>query len=135
MTEPMDHTQVPTDARAWRCQETGAVLKTIANPYPHMQTQQEHCLHVPQLCPASGNPGPGSRLTIRYISRGRFLEVFSLHDYLQAFIGHRTVRDVEQLTQTVARDCAAALEHAVQVQGHFELSGIGQSVTTTVQAG
>jgi len=135
MSDTVDHTQVPADAGAWRCPETGAVLKTIGNPYPQMQTHQEHCLQVPQLCPASGNPGPGSRLTIRYTSQARFLEVFSLHDYVQAFIGHRTVRDVEQLTQTVARDCAAALGHAVQVQGHFELPGIGQSVTTTVQTG
>jgi len=131
-----DHTQVPDDvAGAYRCPETGALLKTIANPHPQLTTRQEHCLHVPQLCPASGNPAAGSRLSIRYTSRARFLEVFSLHDYLQAFIAHPTVRDVEQLTQTVARDCAAALGHAVQVQGHFELPGIGQSLTTTVEAG
>jgi len=133
MTQNRDHTQAPPDAAAYRCPETGALLKTIANPYPQFATRQEHCLHVPQLCPASGNPGDGSRLYIRYVSQGRFLEVFSLHDYLRAFIGHPIVRDVEQLTQTVARDCASALGHAVQVQGHFELPGIAQSLSTLVE--
>lgn len=134
MTTPTDHTYVPVDAQSYRSPDTGAVLKTIANPHPQLQSWQEHVLTLPELCPASHNPGPGSTLAIRYHASARFLEVFSLSAYIQAFIGHKTVRDVELLTQVLARDCAAVLHHTVEVEGCFELPALGQRVTTRVQA-
>jgi len=128
-----NHTLLPPDTLGYISQDTGAVLKTIANPNPHLTTQQTHCLQLPQLCPASKNPGAGSTLRISYSSKQQFLEVFSLSAYIQSFIAHPKVRDVELFTQTIARDCQQALDgEAVQVQGHFELPAIGQSVTTTV---
>ncbi|MGG4775543.1 hypothetical protein ACLO87_13000 [Paenalcaligenes sp. Me52] len=134
MTTSTDHTYVPADANSYTSPDTGAVLKTIANPHPHFQSWQEHVLTLPELCPASHNPGAGSTLAIRYQATQRFLEVFSLSAYIQAFIGHKTVRDVEMLTQVIARDCAAVLHIAVEVEGCFELPALGQRVTTRVQA-
>jgi len=128
-----NHTLLPPETASYISPDTGAVLKTIANPNPHLQTRQSHCLQLPQLCPASKNPGAGSTLRISYPGTRYFLEVFSLSAYIQAFIAHPKVRDVELFTQTIARDCHQALKgEAVEVQGHFELPGIGQSVTTTV---
>ena len=134
MTNSTDHTYVPADAHSYRSPDTGALLKTIANPHPHYQSWQEHVLTLPELCPASHNPGTGSTLAIRYHATQRFLEVFSLSAYIQAFIGHKTVRDVEMLTQVIARDCVAVLGVAVEVEGCFELPALGQRVTTRVQA-
>jgi len=128
-----NHTRLPPQTPGYISPDTGAVLKTIDNPNPHLTTEQTHCLQLPQLCPASKNPGPGSTLRISYVGKQRFLEVFSLSDYIQSFIAHPKVRDVELFTQTIARDCHHALNgEPVRVQGHFELPGIGQSVTITV---
>ncbi|CAM4329040.1 hypothetical protein [Kerstersia similis] len=128
-----DHTAVPERPDDYRSPDTGAVLKTIANPHPGMRTWQQHELILPELCPASHNPGEGSWLHIRYRSRARLLEVFSLGAYLQAFIGHRLVRDVEQLTQVLARDCARVLGHGVELEGYFVLPKLGQAVRTRVR--
>lgn len=129
-----DHTQAPAEAGCYRSPDTGVVLSTIANPDPAMRTRQEHVIDLPELCPASHNPGPGSFLRIRYRSRGRFLEVFSLHAYVCAFVGHTVVRDVEMLTQAVARDCMRALGTKVKVQGCFVLPSLNQTVRTCVTA-
>lgn len=129
-----DHTEIPAPATSYCCPETGALLKTIANPNPAMLTRQEHVIELPELCPASGNPGPGSFLRICYRSHGQFLEVFSLDAYVRAFIGHPMVRDVEILTQVVARDGMRALGHKVKVHGCFVLPALNQTVRTVVIA-
>lgn len=128
-----DHTQVPINAKQHTSPYTGAVLKAINNPNPSMQTWQEHLITLPELCPASKNPGSGSTLLISYYAQQLFLEVFSLKDYIDAFIGHLTVRDVEQLTQAVADDCRQLLQHDVIVRGSFELPALGQRVSTEVR--
>lgn len=134
MTNPSDHTQVPANAKSHTCIHTGAVLKAINSPYPALHSEQLHVIDLPELCPASKNPGAGSTLEISYVAQEHFLEVFSLRDYIDAFIGHMIVRDVEHLTQVVAKDCQTLLGHAVQVKGCFVLPALGQKVITTVQA-
>lgn len=128
-----DHTIAPTDAPSYTSPDTGAVLKAIHNPFPRMLTEQEHTIELPELCPASRNPSPGSSLRIGYRSSQRFLEVFSLNTYIQAFVGHKLVRDVEQLTQSIARDCTLLLQEEVWVEGNFVLQGIQQRVRTRAQ--
>ncbi len=132
MQNDSDHTIAPVDAGQYTAPDTGAVLKTIPNPNPRMKTRQTHYLVLPELCPASRNPGAGSSLRIRYPGKASLLEVFSLTAYVQAFVGHPVVRDVELLTQTVARDCAQALGCKVRVRGVFELPALGQRVRTDV---
>lgn len=128
-----DHTLAPANAKQYTSPYNGAVLKAINNPNPSMNTWQEHLITLPELCPASKNPGPGSTLLISYSAHQLFLEVFSLKDYIDAFIGHLTVRDVEQLTQAVADDCMQLLQHEVIVKGSFELPALGQRVNTEVR--
>jgi|GEM_PF-1491336 len=110
------------------------ILKTVADPHPAMRTRQEHIINLPELCPASRNPGAGSSLRIRYRSHGHFLEIFALAEYIKAFIGHPIVRDVEMLTQVVANDCALALGHKVRVCALYLLPSLGQQVRTQVVA-
>lgn len=111
-----------------------ARVKVIQNPNPGLSTRQTHLLELPELCPASHNPLPGSSIGIYYKSKRRFLEVFSLSAYIQASIGHPIVRDVEALTQAIALDCAQALGQKVQVEGRFLLRGLAQKVITKVSA-
>lgn len=99
-------------------------LKTISNPGIVKQT---HIVSIPPLCPKTHNPVGGSTLTIVYFPEDRLLEVYSLNEYVNSFIGSNEVRDIEQLVQSVARDCSGVLGVKVTVIGKFVLS-IGQTV-------
>ncbi|MDO5102992.1 MAG: hypothetical protein Q4D91_08870 [Lautropia sp.] len=132
--EKAPHTEVPNQSGDYISPWNGARLKCIQNPHPELKTEQIHVLRLPELCPASHNPMPGSSITVSYRGKGRFLEVFSLSAYIQASIGHPIVRDVEALTQAIAIDCAQALGQKVEVDGLFELRGLAQTVMTEVVA-
>ena len=101
--------------------------KTITNPNVSRITKQIHEVEVPSLCPRTGNPVAGSNLTITYVPAELLLEVYSLNEYIASFIGSREVRDLELLTQVVARDCHDVLGVKVTVIGKFVLN-IGQTV-------
>ena len=64
---------------------------------------------------------------ISYIPAEKLLEVYSLNEYVSSFIGSNEVRDLELLTQVVARDCHGMLGVRVSVIGRFLLN-IGQTV-------
>ena len=102
-------------------------LKTIANPTISKIRKQTHEVAVPSLCPKTGNPIEGSTLTISYVPDEKLLEVYSLTEYVASFIGSNTVRDLELLTQVVARDCHSILGVNVSVIGKYLLN-IGQTV-------
>ena len=102
-------------------------LKTIANPNISKTTKQIHEVDVPSLCPRTANPVSGSSLTICYVPAGLLLEIYSLNDYVASFIGSNEVRDLELLTQVVARDCHEALGVTVSVIGKYVLN-IGQTL-------
>ncbi|ADV66434.1 hypothetical protein [Deinococcus maricopensis] len=115
--------------------EPRAHLRTIGNARPHLRTTVEHVLHLPELCPASHNPAPGSTLTVRYAPRAHLLELFSLDAYVRAFHQHPVVRDIEFFVQTVAEDCAATLGLEVTVCGDVKLNMVRQEQRVTVTAG
>src|SRR5689334_2015069 len=109
------------------------ILKTIDNPKISNLTKQTHEVEVPPLCPKTGNPITGSALTITYVPQQQLLEVYSLNEYIASFIGSNDVRDIELLTQVVARDCYNVLGVNVTVIGRFVLN-IGQTVTCECQS-
>src|SRR5215212_2673669 len=100
---------------------------TISNPTISKITKQTHEVDVPALCPKTGNPIAGSTLTISYIPSEKLLEIYSLNEFISSFIGSNEVRDLELLTQVVARDCHRVLGVRVFVIGRFLLN-IGQTV-------
>jgi 7-cyano-7-deazaguanine reductase len=102
-------------------------LKIIANPKISKLTKQIHEVEVPPLCPKTENPIKGSTITITYTPEEQLLEVYSLNEYIASFIGSNEVRDLELLTQIVARDCQNALRVKVNVIGKFILN-IGQTL-------
>jgi hypothetical protein len=55
--------------------ELRLALKTVADPHPALRSRQAHIIDLPELCPASRNPGAGSLLCIRYTRYvcGRFI--------------------------------------------------------------
>ncbi len=102
-------------------------LMTIDNPQVSQLKKQIHEVGIPPLCPKTGNPIKGSTLTITYVPKEKLLELYSLNEYVAAFIGSREVRDLELFTQVVARDCHAILGVEVSVVGKFVLN-IGQTL-------
>jgi len=109
------------------------ILKTINNPTISKLTKQTHEVVVPSLCPKTANPITGSTLTITYVPEDKLLEVFSLNEYIASFIGSNEVRDLELLTQVVARDCHEVLGVKVSVTGKYILN-IGQTVICECQS-
>ncbi len=104
------------------------LLKTIDNPQISKVEKQINEVQVPPLCPKTNNPITGSTVTITYIPDKKLLEFYSLNDYIASFIGSNEVRDLELLTQVIARDCHEVLGVEVTVMGKYILN-IGQSVT------
>ncbi len=101
--------------------------KTIDNPHISTTIHEIHEVQVPALCPKTGNPIAGSTLTIDYMPDQKLLEVYSLRDYVASFVGSQEVRDLELLTQVIARDCHEVLNVKVSVVGRYILN-IGQTV-------
>ena len=110
-----------------------ARLRTIRTPHPDIKTRQTHRLILSDLCPASRNPLPGATLLVFYKTRKRFLDVFALSAYIKAAVEQPTVENVEDFTQAVALDCAAALGQKVYVEGRYPLRELGQEVVCIVK--
>lgn len=111
------------------------LLRVIDNACPGLPTEVEHLLYLPELCPATGNPKPGSTLRLRYQAGAKLLELFSLDAYLDAFIGNPKVRDMEYFVQTVARDAALALGQEVEAVAEVQFNRVRQGQKITVKAG
>jgi NADPH-dependent 7-cyano-7-deazaguanine reductase QueF len=107
-------------------------LETINNPKIAEIARQRHIIKVPQLCPKTGNP-VGGNIAITYTPNDKLLEVYSLTEYINSFIGHQQIRDIEHFTQVVAVDCASALGVGVHARAVFVLD-IGQTVIVEVVA-
>ena len=112
-------------------------LDTMPNTGPATITRQTHCIPLPSMCPVSGNPQPGSQITIAYTPAACFLEVYSVASYLDRYIGGWRrdgiiIRDMEQTIQTIASDCARALGVAVDVSADLVLDS--QTMTICASA-
>lgn len=110
------------------------LLRTIANARPELPTTVEHVLELPELCPKTRNPAPGSTLTLRYEAAGLLLELFSLDRYMDAFVAHTVVRDMEVFVQVAAQDAANAAGVTVTATADVGLVGLRQRQRVTVVA-
>jgi 7-cyano-7-deazaguanine reductase len=92
-------------------------IATVKNEARCFWTEETHVLDLPACCPISGNPQPGSTLTIRYEPRERILEVAALRAYIDSYVGgHDGVRSMEGMIQQIAADVAAAVSVNVCVE-------------------
>jgi NADPH-dependent 7-cyano-7-deazaguanine reductase QueF len=73
-------------------------------------------------CPISGKPTDGSEVSIEYRVNDYFLEVASLREYVDSYIGGRgEVRSMEGMIQQIAQDCADAVQTNVHVQARLNI--------------
>lgn len=102
------------------------MLETMPNMRPDVALKQTHTVPIVGLCPVSGNPQPGSEITISYQPQACFLEVYAIVTYLENYVGGwmrdgAHIRDMEQTIQTIAADCARALGVAVVARAQLVL--------------
>lgn len=98
------------------------MVKTQPNERRCGEMVEEHEFQLPQCCPITKNPQPGSFLRIRYRPKEKILEVQSLHDYIREYIGGRLdVRSMEGMIQNIAQDSANAAGVKVRVTARLIL--------------
>jgi NADPH-dependent 7-cyano-7-deazaguanine reductase QueF len=79
-------------------------------------TEHEHIFNLPECCPISRNPRPGSTISIIYKGRAGFLEVASLRAFIYSYVGGKgEVRSMEGMLQEIAQSCADILGVDVKV--------------------
>jgi hypothetical protein len=70
---------------------------------PTTKTFVSHSVPLPQCCPMSGNPMPGSKLTVSYIPAGVVFPVEDLASFVAEYVGGRgDVRGMEEMIQELA---------------------------------
>ena len=100
------------------------LLATIPNGYPALIMRVRLTYPFAQLCPISGEPQPGSTITISYNAGALLLETKALRQYLASFVGQNPhgVRDLEQAAQVIAQECANMLHTNVHVHAEYLLN-------------
>lgn len=97
-------------------------LKTQPNEDRCAMTWVTHRLTLPQCCPVTKNPQPGSEITIEYSPISTLLEVASLRSYVDSYQGGRgDVRNMEGMIQNIAQDCSNLLRQTVKVIAQLNL--------------
>jgi hypothetical protein len=112
-----------------------ADLETMPNEKPGVPLWVENRVSLPRCCPVSGNPQPGSSLTLRYRARDRVLEVYSLQAHIRAYVGGHAdgTRNMEAMVQQIAQVAADVLGVAVRAVADLNLQA-GQKMRLVVRA-
>lgn len=70
---------------------------------PNTRSFVSHSVPLPQCCPVSGNPMPGSKLTVSYTPAGVVFPVEDLAAFVAEYVGGRgEVRGMEEMIQELA---------------------------------
>jgi NADPH-dependent 7-cyano-7-deazaguanine reductase QueF len=110
------------------------MIKTQPNERRCHHTEEEHRLDLPECCPISKNPRPGSSITIQYAPVDLFLEVASLKAYIDSYQGGRgDVRSMEGMIQAIAQDCADTVRARVTARADLVIEP-SQRMVVTCQA-
>lgn len=78
------------------------MIRTCLRNVPGFVT---HTVSLPQCCPVSGNPQPGSTLTLMYRPQGIVFPVEDLRDMISEYVGghgSRNIRNMEEMIQDLA---------------------------------
>lgn len=96
------------------------MIKTQVNENRCKHTTIIHVLTLPQCCPVSNNPQPGSTITICYSPKKFILEVYSLKKYIDSYKGGKgVIRSMEGMIQNITKDCAEAICATVEIESRL----------------
>jgi len=98
-------------------------LTTMPNEERRVPMRMQHRLTLPVCCPVSRNPRPGSNIALSYLARDRVLEVFSLHQFINQFVGGHPdgTRNMEAMIQRITQACANAVGVKVRCEAYLAL--------------
>jgi 7-cyano-7-deazaguanine reductase len=109
-----------------RTHESGLRTQEVTGPAVAMV--QRHEVALPAMCPVSGNPQPGSSLTLSYRPNGWCVEVYSLDQILGRFVGgwrgterYPAERNMEGAVALIARMVADAVGVPVRFRARLVL--------------
>lgn len=113
---------------------SGLVVQALTGPA--VPCIERHRLPLPRMCPVSGNPQPGSELTLIYRPREWVLEVYSLQSQVRRFQGgwpgtggYPEERNMEGAVRLLAQMAADALGVPVRARAELVLDAGGMIVT------
>lgn len=113
----------------------GSGLRVQEVTGPDARMVESHTLDLPACCPRSGNPQPGSTITVRYKPLGWCLEVYSLAALLRLFVGgfpgagpYPAERNMEGMIRLLAQMAADALGVSVSVVASLKLDAGGMTL-------
>lgn len=104
-------------------------LATQPNERRCATMHETHVLALPECCPFSKNPLPGSEVRISYDPLDFVLEVQSLRDYIDSYRGGLRdaegqifIRSMEGMIQNIAQDAANAVQAHVKVKAKLRIA-------------
>lgn len=75
-----------------------------------------HSVPVPECCPVSHNPRPGSAVRVSYRPKRVVVPVEALEERVRGYVGgFESIRGMEEMIQDIARWCAQETGVAVRV--------------------
>jgi 7-cyano-7-deazaguanine reductase len=97
-------------------------LRTQPNEKRCSFIEHDHILELPECCPISHNPRPGSTISLSYKGKDTFLEVYSLRKFVDSYRGGKDgVRSMEGMLQEITQACAQALGVEVRMEAMLHL--------------
>jgi hypothetical protein len=97
-------------------------LRTQSNEKRCSFIEHEHVLNLPECCPISHNPRPGSTIALSYKGKDTFLEVYSLRKFVDSYRGGKDgVRSMEGMLQEITQACATVLGVEVRMEAMLVL--------------
>lgn len=97
---------------------------SIRTCLPGIRGLVTHTIDLPQCCPVSGNPQPGSTLTVAYRPNGVVFPVEDLRDMITEYVGghsSRNVRNMEEMIQDVAQRATDVTHVRVRVRADLRI--------------
>lgn len=87
---------------------------------PTVSSFVSHAVPIPECCPVSKNPRPGSTIRVSYLPRDIVVPVEALEERVRGYIGgFESIRGMEEMIQDIARWCAE--ETGVRVRAVADL--------------
>lgn len=103
-------------------------------------THVSHSVSLPECCPISCNPRPGSELVIHYRPNGLVLPVEDLSSWIEEYVGGHPdgVREMETIIQDLAERVSKSIEASVTAVANLRISppfgGAEQGMRVVVKA-
>lgn len=84
-----------------------------------------HVVPLPSCCPVSGNPLPGSSITMAYLPKDRVFPVEWLEDMIREYVGghhSRNIRNMEEMIQDLAIRAVENVRVRIRVRADLLIS-------------